>query len=341
VAHRGPSTASVQREEPLAVSATRTVPTAPGSGTPGAAPVPGSAPRRVRPPRWLDLRLVLGVLLVLGSVLLGARVVAAADATVPVWSAAGDLAAGTVLGTGDLVAVDVRLDDVAGAYLATSTRPEGRTLARAVRGGELLPRTALEEPADLVQLALPVQAGYVPPGLERGQVVDVYAVADPAAGATGAGSGSVALVVAAAPVQAISGRTEGVLSTATTTVQVVVSVPAGQAPAVLGAIGGRPLVVVVHGSVDATGGAASVPASTAPSTAVPSPVAPAAPVPSTGIPSPSAPAAPVPSSAVPSTGAPVAPAPPAAPAPDAITPGAVPPPRAGAATPGAPATGTP
>ena len=33
--------------------------------------------------RELDLRLVLGVLLVLGSVLLGARVVAAADATVP------------------------------------------------------------------------------------------------------------------------------------------------------------------------------------------------------------------------------------------------------------------
>jgi hypothetical protein len=200
------------------VSATRTVPTAPGATTPGpAAHVPGSAPRRVRPPRWLDLRLVLGVLLVLGSVLLGARVVAAADATVPVWSAAGDLAAGTVLTAGDLVAVDVRLDDVAGA-----TRPDGRTLARAVRSGELLPRTALEEPAELVQLALPVQAGYVPPGLDRGQVVDVYAVADPAAGATGAGDVSVALVVAAAPVQAISGRTEGVLSTATTTVQVVV-----------------------------------------------------------------------------------------------------------------------
>ena len=259
------------------MSATRTVPTAPGATTPGtAAQVPGSAPRRVRPPRWLDLRLVLGVLLVLGSVLFGARVVAAADATVPVWSAAGDLAAGTVLTAGDLVAVDVRLDDVAGAYLATSTRPDGRTLARAVRSGELLPRTALEEPAALVQLALPVQAGYVPPGLDRGQVVDVYAVADPAAGATGAGDVSVALVVAAAPVQAISGRTEGVLSTATTTVQVVVSVPADQAPAVLGAIGGRPLVVVVHGAVDGAGGAASGPTTAAPSV-TPSTSAPAAP----------------------------------------------------------------
>ncbi|HEX2074595.1 MAG TPA: SAF domain-containing protein [Geodermatophilus sp.] len=215
------------------------------------APVPaGSVPRRVRPPRWLDLRLVLGVLLVLGSVLLGARVVSAADATVPVWSVAGDLAAGTVLTAEDLVAVDVRLDDAADAYLSTSTRPEGRTLARAVRSGELLPRSALDDPAELVQLALPVQAGYVPPGLDRGQVVDVYAVADPAAGAASVGDG-VDLVVAAAPVQAISGRAEGVLSTATTTVQVVVSVATDRAPDVLGAIAGRPLVLAVHGSVDA------------------------------------------------------------------------------------------
>ncbi|MGY1690005.1 SAF domain-containing protein [Geodermatophilus sp. SYSU D01105] len=213
-------------------------------------------PRRVRPPRWLDLRLVLGVLLVLGSVLLGARVVSAADATVPVWSAAGDLAAGTVLAEADLVPVDVRLDEAAGAYLATTTRPEGRTLARAVRSGELLPRSALEEPAELVQLALPVQAGYVPPGLVRGQVVDVYAVSDPVAGARGDGAG-VSQVVAAAPVQAVSGRSEGVLSTATTTVQVVVSVPPKEAPEVLEVIGGRPLVVVVHESPEAGGAAAA------------------------------------------------------------------------------------
>ena len=328
-------------EELPAVSATRTVPTAPGATTPGTAPVPGSAPRRVRPPRWLDLRLVLGVLLVLGSVLLGARVVAAADATVPVWSAAGDLAAGTVLTAGDLVAVDVRLDDVAGAYLATSTRPEGRTLARAVRSGELLPRTALEEPAELVQLALPVQAGYVPPGLDRGQVVDVYAVADPAAGATAAGDGSVALVVAAAPVQAISGRTEGVLSTATTTVQVAVSVPADQAPVVLGAIGGRPLVVVVHGSVDGAGGAASGPTTAAPSVtpptsaSAPSTSAPSAPA---GTPSAVAPAPSAAGSAPPAAGA-AGPAPGAA-APS-VAPSAAPPSQQGAEARSVPAAGTP
>lgn len=211
--------------------------------------VPGPAPRRVRPPRWLDLRLVLGVLLVLASVLLGARVVSSADATVPVWAVTGDLAAGTELSTDDLVAVDVRLDGAAGAYLSTRTRPEGRMLSRAVREGELLPGSALEESDELVQLALPVQSGYVPPGLQRGQLVDVYAVADPAAGATVA-DGSVALVVRRAPVQALSGRSEGVLSTPTTAVQVVIAVSADDAADVLAAIAGRPLVVVVHESVD-------------------------------------------------------------------------------------------
>jgi hypothetical protein len=224
----------------------------------------GPSPRRVRPPRWLDLRLVLGVLLVLASVLVGARIVNAADATVPVWAVAEDLAAGTELTAEDLVAVDVRLDDAADAYLSTATRPEGRTLARAVREGELLPRKALEEADELVQLALPVQSGYVPPGLGRGQLVDVYAVADPAAGATSVADGSVSLVVRKAPVQAISGRSEGVLSTPTTAVQVVVAVTADDATAVLSAIAGRPLVVVVHESVDAgvgagTAGATSVP----------------------------------------------------------------------------------
>jgi hypothetical protein len=207
----------------------------------------GPTPRRVRPPRWLDLRLVLGVLLVLGSVLVGARVVSAADATVPVWAAATDLAAGSELTTADLVTVRVRLDDAADAYVSAGTRPEGRSLGRAVRAGELLPRSALEQPADLVHLALPVQSGYVPPALRRGQLVDVYAVADPAAAAA---ESDVTLVVSRAPVQALSGRSEGVLSAATTTVQVVVAVPGDAAPDVLAAVGGRPLAVVVHESVD-------------------------------------------------------------------------------------------
>ena len=232
------------------MTAVRTPPTSATVGAPAAAVPPGPSPRRVRAPRWLDLRLVLGVLLVLGSVLLGARVVGAADATVPVWAVAGDLAAGSELTTADLVAVDVRLDDAADAYVSTGTDPAGLTLGRAVRAGELLPLSALKEPANVVHLALPVQSGYVPPDLRRGELVDVYAVAHPTAGAPVSGGAGVGLVVSRAPVQAISGRSEGVLSASTTTVQVVVAVTAEDAPDVLAATGGQPLVVVVHESVD-------------------------------------------------------------------------------------------
>ena len=222
----------------------------PGALASGADHPTGPQPRRVQPPRWLDLRLLLGVLLVLGSVLLGAHVIGAADATVPVWAAAGDLAAGSRLTPDDLVPVHVRLDKTARAYLATGSHPEGRTLNRAVRAGELVPRSAVAGAAPLVDLALPVQAGFVPPSLARGQLVDVYAVTDQAAGAP-ASTGSVAPVVLKAPVQAVSGRSTGVLSSAMTTLQVVVAVAPEDAAGILGAIGGHPLVVVVHASVDA------------------------------------------------------------------------------------------
>ncbi|MPQ99816.1 flagellar biosynthesis protein FlgA [Modestobacter sp. I12A-02628] len=261
----------------------------------------GPVPRRVRPPRWLDLRLVLGVLLVLGSVLVGARVVTAADATVPVWAAAGDLAAGTVLSVDDLVAVSVRLDDAAGAYLSTSTRPEGRPLARAVRSGELVPRSALEGASTEVQLALPVQAGFAPPGLTRGQVVDVYAVADAATGATGAADGGVTLVLAGATVQSVSGRGDGVLSSATTTIQVVVSLPAERAGEVLAAVGGRGLVVVVRTSVETpAGGGLAAPAGSVPPPAVPTPAVPGAAVPDAAVPTAAVPTDAVPPDAGPS-----------------------------------------
>jgi hypothetical protein len=194
---------------------------------------------------------VLGVLLVLGSVLLGARVVSGADRTVPVWAAAGDLAAGTVLTPADLVPVDVRLDDAAGAYLSTSTQPQGRTLSRAVRHGELVPRSVLDGAPAQVQLALPVQAGYVPPGLGRGSRVDVYALPPAGSGqATQPTDPGVVAVVRDATVQAVSGRSQGVLSAPTTTVQVVVSVPTDRAAEVLAAVGGHALAVVLHDGVD-------------------------------------------------------------------------------------------
>ena len=61
---------------------------------------------------------------------------------------------------------------------------------------------------------------------------------------------------------------DGVLSTATSTVQVVVGVAGGDAADVLGAIGGRGLVVVVRESVDAGSGGGSAPAGAGPTGSV-------------------------------------------------------------------------
>ncbi len=69
---------------------------------------------------------------------LGARLLAAADDRVPVWSLASSLSAGTTLTSADLVAVPVALDDVA-AYVGSGTDVVGQVLTRDVAAGELLP----------------------------------------------------------------------------------------------------------------------------------------------------------------------------------------------------------
>jgi hypothetical protein len=136
----------------------------------------GSPPaRRLRQPSWLDLRLVLGVLLVLVSVVLGTRIVAAADSSTRVWAVTGDLAGGTTLTSADVRVVRIRLFDNAGRYLATTTSPAGRMLARPLGEGELLPRAALTDQSSGRLLSLPVSSLHAPDFLRRGQRIDVYA----------------------------------------------------------------------------------------------------------------------------------------------------------------------
>ena len=134
-------------------------------------------------PRWTDTRLLLGVVLVLASVVVGTRVVATAEQTRPVWAAARDLPAGVTVRADDVVPAQVRLDGSAARYLDAGAPVVGRSLQRAVAAGELLPASAVGDdgrlqPAHL--LSVPVQSGHLPPGLDRGDVVDVYVTADEA-----------------------------------------------------------------------------------------------------------------------------------------------------------------
>ncbi|MBI1377071.1 MAG: flagellar biosynthesis protein FlgA [Frankiales bacterium] len=135
---------------------------------------PASPPaRRLRAGRH-DLRLALGIALVVVAVVAGARLIGAADDRVTVWSLRSSLAAGTTLRADDLVAVPVGADSL-DAYVPQATDVAGAVLTRDVGPGELLPAAALG-PSDAARrlVTVPVDPLHAPPGLVRGERVDVY-----------------------------------------------------------------------------------------------------------------------------------------------------------------------
>ena len=164
-----------------------------GPGTHSVRPVTSPAPPapavdppralRSRPPGWRDPRLWVGVAIVAGSVVAGSRLLAAADDTVTVWSAAGDLSAGQQLSSSDLVAERVRFADATelDRYFTTDDElPPDQVLTRPVGEGELVPRTALGAPddADAVELSVAVDPALVPGSVAEGSVVDVFVLSD-------------------------------------------------------------------------------------------------------------------------------------------------------------------
>lgn len=135
--------------------------------------------KRSRPPGWRNPRLLLGLVLVAASVVLGARLMASADDTVPVWAVARDLPAGAAVSTDDLERRQLRFPDeaTADAYLsADAPLPEGATLAREVAAGDLLPRSALSTGAGpaLIHVPISVAADDLPASVREGSRVDVW-----------------------------------------------------------------------------------------------------------------------------------------------------------------------
>jgi hypothetical protein len=133
-------------------------------------------------PAWRDPRLWVGIVLVAASVVVGARVLASADDTVQVWTAASDLGAGQRVEADDLVAQRVRFADagaLADYFTAEDQLPADLELTRSVAAGELLPRAAVGTPdqTGLVEVPVAVEPELVPPGVGPGDVVDVYVVA--------------------------------------------------------------------------------------------------------------------------------------------------------------------
>jgi hypothetical protein len=153
-------------------------------------PTPVAA--RLARARWLDPRLLVGMLLVLISVAVGAKVVAEADRTVPVWAVTRDLGAGRRLVPDDLVRRDVRLDASLIRYVRVGTDPPvgyvldppvGYVLIRPVGHDELLPAGAVARASEVELRRLVVEVDRVATtGLADGSVVDVYVVPEPRPG---------------------------------------------------------------------------------------------------------------------------------------------------------------
>jgi hypothetical protein len=134
---------------------------------------------RLRPPSWRDPRLLIGLVLLLTSVTVGARVVALADDTHPVYAARATLPTGTPLTTDVLELVRLRLTGTRARYLdaAQPLRP-GQILIRTIGAGELVPTAAIAS-AGAIQfrpVSIPIE-GEPPVGLKTGALVDVWASA--------------------------------------------------------------------------------------------------------------------------------------------------------------------
>ena len=144
------------------------------SGTMWRVTPPSPTARRISTPSWFDLRLVLGVVLVLASVLLGASIVSNAGDTQPALAVSRDLAAGTILSVDDLVVRQVKLPEGGtGVYLTTPDEAVGRTLDRAVAGGELLAAAAIVRTPARTRITVPLASGAAPK-LRAGQRVELW-----------------------------------------------------------------------------------------------------------------------------------------------------------------------
>ena len=188
---------------------------------------------RLRRPGWRDPRLLVGVLLIAASVVLGSWVVSAAEASTPVWVAREALTPGDAVGDGQVAVARVRLEAAeAERYLpATQPLPDDAVAVRAVGAGELLPRAAVAEGADLQvrPVALPLTD---PPstGVDEGAQVDVWVTPE----ATDDATPVPRLLAERLTVVEVS-RPTGALAVGGQTV-VHVLVPTGTLPDVLGAL---------------------------------------------------------------------------------------------------------
>ena len=132
--------------------------------------------KRLQRPSWRDARLLVGVVLVLLGTVLGARLIAGADDTTPMYAASTALRPGDHLTTDNLRRVDVQLGDESARYLAaTSAVPDDSYALRDIPEGELVPASAVGSRSRSRSSRSPSRSTPTRPrGLPANAVVDVW-----------------------------------------------------------------------------------------------------------------------------------------------------------------------
>lgn len=202
----------------------------------------GPSAIRLRRPGLRDPRLLLGLALVAVAVLASTSLVVRAGHTVPVYVATRDLVRGDVVDAPSLAIRDVRLPGDGEAYLrADADLPTGLVAIREVGAGELVPRAAVAESAQLsVRPVAVTPTAALPAGVVAGSLVDLWLVPDGGADASGAGPRELASGLTVAEVsQPVAGFQIG------SGVTVHVLVPVDDLAGVLAALAGDGSVEIV------------------------------------------------------------------------------------------------
>lgn len=165
-----------------------------------------------------------------------------ANRTVLLWSTSNELSTGAVIQKSDLKAKRALLPENSHMYFSSSADLIGAIVAHHVGTGELIPTSSLIEQGSEVDgryVPLEVAIHDLPTNVERGSIVDIYAIAKNASGSTGLES--TALVAVATTVIAVDRK--GDLSGS---VGVVVNLRAQNVSSLISQISAHRILLVSH-----------------------------------------------------------------------------------------------
>lgn len=124
-------------------------------------------------------RLAMGLSLFIIAILSGGLISKEANRTVMVWATQSDLAPGDLIKPTDLKSVSVLLPESAKNYLSINAQIIGGLILKGISSGDLIPAAAIATAGDALEqrfVPLTLEPTDLPMDLQRGEVVDIYAI---------------------------------------------------------------------------------------------------------------------------------------------------------------------